>query len=51
MGFLADKRAVIVGQLINAALVLTKIFRPEATGLFQTLATRFTTNNRLEVAH
>ena len=25
-----DKRAVIVGQLINAALVLTWIFRPEA---------------------
>jgi uncharacterized RDD family membrane protein YckC len=40
-----DKRAVIVGQLINAALVLTKIFRPEATGLFQILGITFCVYN------
>ena len=36
-----DKRAVIVGQVLNAALVLTKIFRPEAEGMFQLLGVLF----------
>ncbi|HVJ67264.1 MAG TPA: RDD family protein [Caulifigura sp.] len=40
-----DKRAVIVGQLLNAALVLTKIFRPEATGMFQILGVLFVLYN------
>jgi hypothetical protein len=40
-----DKRAVIVGQLLNAALVLTKIFRPEATGIFQILGVCFVLYN------
>ncbi len=40
-----DKRAVMVGQLLNAALVLTKIFRPEATGTFQILGLLFVVYN------
>jgi ribosomal protein S27E/predicted RNA-binding Zn-ribbon protein involved in translation (DUF1610 family) len=40
-----DKRAVIIGQLLNAALVLTKIFRPEATGMFQILGLLFVVYN------